>query len=197
MTSEEAPRPGRPRDDTIDTAILEAVLSMVEEDGLGALTVDGIAERAGVSKATIYRRWDSKEEIVVDAVASCVSAVDLPDAPTVRDGLVAGMLHITSSMSTTAGQIFPWVVGEIAARTEIGDRYVEVVVRPKRRALAALISAGVERGELRSDLDVELAVDMVMGSILVRKLSGPGPLHDVDRIERHVDYLIDGWRSRD
>lgn len=189
-------RRGRPRDEAIDAAVMDAVLALVEEEGLRALTIDGIAERACASKATIYRRWASKDELVVDAVACIVNPLDLPETETIREGLLTALTHMGRAMSTTtAGQVFPWVVGEIAARSDIGQRYMDAVVRPGRHAMAIKIREGVERGELRSDLDIELAVDMLMGPILVRKLTGVTHTRDVARIERHVDYLLTGWAS--
>jgi len=189
-------RPGRPRDETIDIEIVRALFGCVEEVGLGSLTIDAIAERAGVSKATIYRRWESKEDLIVDAIAGQVGAVDIPDSDDVREVILHGLRRIETFMSKTpAGNVFPWVVGEVAAGTEIGQRYAEAVILPGRRALATHLARAKERGELRQDLDLELAVDMITGPLIVRKLMGDYHPADDGWTVRLVDGLLEGWRA--
>ena len=189
-------KPGRPRDETIDTEIVRALFGCVEEVGLGSLTIDAIAERAGVSKATIYRRWGSKDDLIVDAIAGQVGAVDIPDSDDVREVMLHGLRRIEAFMSKTpAGNVFPWVVGEVAAGTEIGRRYAEAVILPGRKALAAHLALAQERGDLRQDLDLELAVDMITGPLIVRKLMGDYRSADGDWAEKLVDGLLDGWRA--
>jgi hypothetical protein len=96
--------------------------------------------------------------------------------------------------SGSAGSIFPWLVGEMAAQTDIGRKYAETVIIPRRHALAEVIRRAVERGELHDDLDVELAVDMLTGPVILRKLMGFfRPVGD-DWAEALVDRLLEGWR---
>lgn len=192
----ETRKPGRPRDETIDAEIVRALFDCVEEVGLGSATIDAIAERAGVSKATIYRRWESKEDLMVDAIAGHVNAIDIPDSDDVREVMLHGLRRIESFMSKTpAGNVFPWVVGEVAAGTDLGRRYAEAVILPGRRALAAHLARARERGELRPDLDLELAVDMVTGPLIVRKLMGDYRETDEYWAENLVDGLLEGWRA--
>lgn len=189
-------KPGRPRDETIDTEIVRALFDCVDEAGLGSLTIDSIAERAGVSKATIYRRWGSKEELIVDSIASVVADVDLPDSDDIREVMLAGLRRIEAFMTKTpAGNVLPWVVGEVAAGTDIGRRYAEAVILPGRRALAAHLALAQERGELRPDLDLELAVDMVTGPLVIRKLMREYHESGDNWAERLVDALLEGWRA--
>ncbi|MGH3668555.1 MAG: TetR/AcrR family transcriptional regulator, partial [Acidimicrobiia bacterium] len=78
MTTEPRP-PGRPRDETIDDDIVRSLFALIDELGLAGVTIDAIAERAGVSKASFYRRWSSKEDLMVDAVAGLVGGIEIPD----------------------------------------------------------------------------------------------------------------------
>lgn len=187
-------QPGRPRDETIDVEIVRALFELIEEVGLAAVTIEAIAERAGVSKATIYRRWDSKEELVVDAVVSLAAAADLPETGNIRERMVTGLSRVHAFMTkSTAGVVFPWLIGEVVRGSEIGRRYAEAVIIPRRQAVGKLIGEAIERGELRSDLDSELATDMLMGPLILRKLTGA--LHGAKSnwVEQLVDTLLEGW----
>jgi hypothetical protein len=99
-------------------------------------------------------------------------------------------------MSTgTAGSIFPWLVGEVSAGTELGRHYAEAVILPRRQMIAQVIAEGIERGDLRPDLDVEVAVDMVSGPAILRKLMGSFRDDDEEWEEKLVDGLLLGWRA--
>jgi AcrR family transcriptional regulator len=188
-------RPGRPRDETIDEEIVSSLFELIEEVGLGAVTIDAIAERAGVGKATIYRRWQSKEDLIVDAVAGLINVPELDESSDIRQVLLSGLQGIHSFMSeSTAGLVFPWLVGEVARGSEVGKRYSEAVIAPRRAAVAAQIEGAVKRGELRADLDVELAVDMFTGPVIIRKMIMGRQAVTADRwAENLVEYLLHGW----
>lgn len=189
-------RRGRPRDASIDTQIVGCMFELVEECGLDGVTVDAIAERAGVSKPTIYRRWASKEDLMVDAVASLVGDIDIPEGESIREVLLHAIGRLRSYMTkTTAGVILPWMIAEVARGSEIGRRYTEAVIVPGRAALAGHVRDAIATGELREDLDVEMAVDMLLGPMIVNKLlAGYRTLPD-DWTERFIDALLDGWRA--
>jgi AcrR family transcriptional regulator len=188
-------KPGRPRDDSIDAAVIKALFDLIEEVGLAATTIDAVAERAAVSKAAIYRRWDSKEQLIVAAVAGLVASVDMQVTGDLRHDLV-GTLHAMLGLMTTApaGAIFPWVMGEVAAGSELGRSYAEAVIVPRRQAIGAALAAAQRSGELRPDLDVDLAVDMLTGPVIMLKLMGDYHRHDPGWGERLVDTLLEGWR---
>lgn len=192
----EIKKPGRPRDEKIDTEVVQALFGCIEEAGLGSLTIDAIAEKAGVSKATIYRRWASKEDLIVDSIARVVTDVELPESDDIRQVLIAGLRRIEAFIAKTpAGTVFPWILGEVAAGTEIGRRYAEAVIRPGRRALAGHLARAQERGELRSDLDLELAVDMITGPLIMTKIMGAHRRPGEGWAEKLVDVLLEGWRA--
>lgn len=189
--------PGRPRDETLDESIVQSLFELVDEAGLSGCTIDAIAERAGVSKASIYRRWSSKEDLMVDAVAGLVGGVEIPEGDGIREVLIHALGRLRSYMSkTTAGVILPWMIAEVARDSEIGRRYTEAVILPGREALAGHISDAIESGELRADLDVELAVDMLLGPLIVGKLLRSHRTPSPDGwAEELIDALLDGWRA--
>jgi AcrR family transcriptional regulator len=187
---------GRPRDESIDAAVVKALFEIIEEVGLSATTIDGVAERAGVGKATIYRRWESKEKLVIDAVAGLITSVEIPDRAEIREVLVGMLRAMRAFMAhAPAGTIFPWLVGEIAAGSELGRRYAESVILPRRQQLYELIDRYVRSGELRDDLDAGVAVDLLTGPVIMLKILGgfrddPGD----EWVESIVDTLLTGWK---
>jgi AcrR family transcriptional regulator len=187
---------GRPRDQTVEGKVVASTFDLLNEEGLGGLSVEGIAARAGVSKATIYRRWDSKEELLVDAFACVAEEVTIPDSDDIREDLVAAVRAIRGFVcDSRAGEVFPWLVGEIASGSEVGRRYEATVIRPRREMLAGLIERAVQRGQLRSDLDVDLAVDMVNGAVIIRRMLGRLEQAPQSWPEVLVDTLMAGWSS--
>jgi AcrR family transcriptional regulator len=195
MTSTER-KAGRPRDVGVDAAILQAALQVLEEVGLGALSMDAVAARAGVGKATIYRRWKSKEDMVIDAVASLVATAETPATGSIHTDLVMILKRLGVFMShAKGGSVFPWLVSEVAAGSEVGRHYAEAVIVPRRRALKQLLEAAQSRGDLRSDLDLEVAVDMITGPVILRKLFGSIRPNDPLWEEKLVDGLLAGWQS--
>jgi len=190
------PPVGRPRDASVDAKVVEATLDTIHEAGLAGLSIEGIAARAGVGKATIYRRWASREELLVDVIASVAAAAGVPDTGDVRSDLVAVVTEMRAFMSDSrAGDVLPWLAGEIAGRTRLGTRYWEAVIAPKHAMIATVIERGIERGELRADLDVGMAVDLIIGPVVIKRL-GQG-FEDASRSweERFVDMLLSGWNA--
>lgn len=185
---------GRPRDAAVDGAIIQAALEMLDELGLQAVSMDGVAARAGVSKATIYRRWGSREDLLIDAVASLVATVEVPESDDIRADLVTLLVRLRTFMSEMkGGSVFPWLIGEVAAGTEVGRHYAEAVILPRRAMIAQVISRAIQNGSLRPDLDVQLAVDMISGPALLRKMMAPVRGIDEGWEEKLVDALLDGW----
>lgn len=190
-------KPGRPRDAAVAERVLDAALEVLQDEGFAGLTIEAIADRAGVSKATIYRRWDSKETLLVDAVARVVEAVIIEDTGDIRHDLTAAVRGMCSFVTDTrAGEVFPWLVGEIANGSEIGTRYATAVIVPRRRMLGELLEAAIERGDLREDLDVATAVDMVMGPVIMRRIAGLLEGSGESWAEIVVDSLLSGAHAR-
>ncbi len=185
---------GRPRDDSVDVKVVDAVLELLNTDGLARLSIEGIASRAGVSKATIYRRWDCKEDLLVDAIATLVHEVEVPDSGDIRSDLTTAIAGMTRFVTDTrAGEVFPWLVGEIANGSEIGLRYAGSVIGPRRSMIADLIAHAVERGDLRANLDIDLAVDMLTGPVVIRRMLGRLAETPDAWAGNLVNQLLEGW----
>jgi AcrR family transcriptional regulator len=185
--------PGRPRDERADQAIVASTLAVLAEVGPTALSVEEVASRAGVSKATIYRRFPTKDDLVVAALASLNESlmVGAPDGP-VRDvlvTLVAGWWE--QHESSTSGQLFPRVLAHAKSNPRMFCSFYDQVIEPRRDVYRAVIARGVESGELRADTDVELLTTLVVATsvytLQVRAsgrdpLPGSGPAEVVDGI---------------
>ena len=167
---------GRPRSERADRAILGAALDLVGEGGYAVLTMQGIAERAGVGKATLYRRWKSPEAVVAAAVAGFVEEIRIPDTGTVEGDLLLLMQRAVEVYRGRAGEILAGLLAAMAASEGVARAVRTHFLDDRRAALSAVLHRGVERGELRPDLDVELVLDFLGGPLFYRILVTGGPL---------------------
>src|SRR5215218_10939353 len=157
MTSEvtSKPRPiGRPREERADRAILAAALELMAEHGVRDLRMDDVADRAGVGKATIYRRYRSKDELVTAAVAALVSEIAIPDTGSTRGDLLELMGNAVEVYSgSVEGGVMPSLVDAMSRDAELAGSVREGFLAERRAALRTVLERGVERGDLRADLD--------------------------------------------
>jgi AcrR family transcriptional regulator len=157
---------GRPRSEEAHQAILDATLELLVEVGFSALTVEGVASRAGVGKATIYRRWPSKLPLVVEAFGQ------LPGFEEVDSGSVADDLkqmlrgYFQAFNSTPLATVLPSLAGERTHNPELSELF-DPVSKQRRQPLLRALQRGVARGELPAELDLEQAADLVVGPIAV------------------------------
>lgn len=183
---------GRPRSEEAHQAILEATLALLAEVGFSALTVEGVASRAGVGKATIYRRWPSKLPLVVEAFGQ------LPALEDVDTGSLAGDLkamlrsYLALFHKTPLATVLPSLAGERAHNPELSQLF-DPVMKGRRRPLRRALERAVERGELARDLDLDLAADLVVGPIAVR-LFFTGARLKPEMVDPMVDLALHGIR---
>jgi len=201
MTVTGAPirRPGRPRSAEADTAIIDATLELIVDAGIAGLSVESVAARAGVGKATIYRRWANKEELVEDALASLSDALpDVPDGNTARERLVLMVDQIRAkSVETCSGRLMPRMLSYATQHPELFRHYYASVIQPRRDRYRAVLAEGIASGELRGDLDVELAATLIAAPMLYLHLmqvgmGAPRP----GTSQALVDMVLDGIRAR-
>jgi AcrR family transcriptional regulator len=186
-----APRsPGRPRDTRADRAILEATLDLVAERGVYEFRTDDVAARAGVGKGAIYRRYRSKEELVTAAVAALVDEeIVVPDTGSTRGDLLALMREaVDLYRGSRAARLMPNLIGAMAHKPELAQAVRDGFLARRRAALAEVLRRGVERGDLRRDLDLELALDVLGGPLFYRLLVTGGPI-DMQLAEGIVDLI--------
>ena len=177
QTDTETRRPGRPRSTQADDAILEAAVEIFAEVGLEGLTVEGVAARAGVGKATIYRRYPGKVDLVVAATRCFTQPRQAPpDTGTTRGDFAALVDGLIAMLTTTPlGRALPTL---LAARTrvpELDDAYLEIVAAKRARS-AVVIRRGMDRGDLRTDVDPEIVIDCYVSPIFYRFLITDAPL---------------------
>lgn len=188
-----APRAGRPRSEQAHRAILTATLESLVEVGYSALTIEGVAQRAAVGKATIYRRWASKLPLVIEAYGL------LPQLEEVDTGSLVGdlneMLHdyLQLLTSTPLRGVIPSIAGERAHNPELSELF-DPIVRDRRRPLTAVLQRGVARGELPEGLDLELAADLLVGPITTRLFFGARI--DTAMVEPMVEMALWGLVGR-
>jgi AcrR family transcriptional regulator len=187
-------RPGRPREAGADEAILEAAAAVLAENGPGGFTVDAVAARAGCGKATIYRRWPSRAHLMLETTQQ--AGIDLadPDTGSIAEDLVALLTILAHKMrDSPVGSLMAATMAEAAVNPETRAAYAEFVAE-RRRIPVAVVTRGIERGELRADTDADLVVDLLSGPVFLRILMTQGPI-DETILRRIVDVVLDGVRS--
>ncbi len=188
-TAEAQPRtrPGRPRSEQSRAAVLRAASALLQEVGLRAMTTEEIASRSGASKATIYKWWPNKYAVATDAFLSEMTAESQdPDTGSTRTDLltvVRGLLHFYTGPS---GRVFAQLVGEAQADPSVREGLRANLVDSRRELFRTIWRRGVDRGELRSDVDPDAAIDMLIGPALYRLMVGHAPMTD-----QAADALVD------
>jgi AcrR family transcriptional regulator len=183
-----APRRGRPRSETAHQAILEAVAELLMERRLGAISMDAVAERAGVSKATIYRWWPTKETLALDAIYDAwASVAPAKDTGTLRGDLLS-LLRPWARLAASRpyGRVIAALLTEAQSDPVFAAAYRERFVHPRREQGRVILQRAIERGEIPADTNVEVALDLLYGPMYHRMLHGHAPLND-----RFVREVID------
>ena len=193
-TTTEAPaarQVGRPRDPRVDAAIVDATLRLLADGGYTSLTMEAVAALAGVGKATLYRRYAGKEQLVIDAVATMSEPAELVEGASVRDELVARLEAIRrKSDSSLAGKIFPRLISASADNPELMRNYRRQVLAPRRVAFALALQRGVDEGLVRPDVELDYAVDLLVGPMAYRNLIRNDPPPGPDLAARIVDDVL-------
>jgi len=191
----ESPRrtPGRPRSEASHHAIIRATLELLLESGYRSLTMEGVRARAGVGKATIYRRWSSKEELVRDAVVLLHDDLQAPDTGSLR-GDYEGMASLVRSAAQRAGAatLMPRLLGDVANDPELRAIFYDNLVEPRRAQMRAVLQRAVARGEIRGDVDIELIIDLFAGPVVYRLLITGGDYAQLPAVEEQLEVLLHG-----
>jgi len=191
-------RTGRPRSSRADEAILEAVLDMMSEGvTVDAISIEAVAARAGVGKATIYRRWSNKQAMLADAVRELKGPLPQPHGSNVRERVLSLLKATGKGHDARAAKIFPCLMPEVL-RSDIAYRiWQEVIVAPRREVFRQVLRQAVADGELRDDLDIEVTLSVLSGPILLNRMLRWNPDVDDDTLpERVVDMVLEGIAAR-
>ncbi|HEV7990610.1 MAG TPA: TetR/AcrR family transcriptional regulator [Gemmatimonadaceae bacterium] len=188
-------RPGRPRSGEVDQAVLSVALDLVTTVGFRAVTIEGIAARAGVAKTTIYRRWPNRAAVVMDAFMVRVGSHTLfsPDEPF--------LLSVRHQMRTMAkafrgedGALVKALLAESQFDPELASAFRERWILPRRAMALAHFRSGVDQGAIRRDADLEATIDLLYAPIYYRLQMGTGPLSNT-YIDSLFDHVMQGVRG--
>ena len=196
--SSEARRPGRPRSVRADKAILRATVELLAEIGYPALTIEGIAERAGVGKTTIYRRFDSIEEIIIGAFGQMTGDIQIPDTGnTCEDLRQLGSAFLERSVATVMFPVMGQVVGTALTDPGVLNAFRENLMYPRQDALRTILTRGRERGDIRPDVDIDLIVDLFPGGIIFHVLFqlSPGAEPPSNYPDRVAEVIWNGIKA--
>jgi AcrR family transcriptional regulator len=155
--------PGRPLDESVDDAILQAAVRLLHEQGYARMSIAGVADEAGVGRPAIYRRYNDKSDLVSAAIAYMRIRVPAPDTGDTRQDLIE---HLERARRIYDMSLMGTLLVEQDKHPELLEKFRERMMLPQRELLAAALERGQKRGEVRSDLDVQLAADAVMGSFM-------------------------------
>lgn len=185
---------GRPRSAAVHQAILDAALDLFIEVGIAAMTMEGVAARAGVAKTTVYRRWAGKDELVLEAVELPMAQVHPPNSGSLRCDLVQLVERMHRLLlSSRLGEVMPRMAAEIHVGSPLGRAYVERIIGPRVAVVRGVLEAALARGDLRTELDVATLHDMLMGPVILARNSGRLPTRGITaRAERIVDAVLHG-----
>jgi AcrR family transcriptional regulator len=173
MTSGREPAGAAVLQESVTAAITSAMFDQLAETGYARMSMDGVARRAGVGKAAVYRRWPSKQAMLIDLVGAAMrrNLPEVPDAGSLA-GDVRGFLEVIVAQlaDPRVRRIALDVLVETTRTPELAVALHDVVAQPRRTAAAAVLTRAIDRGELPADLDRELGLDLLVAPLLVRLL---------------------------
>jgi AcrR family transcriptional regulator len=190
--------PGRPRSEASHQAIVQATLELLLEGGYRALTMEDVRTRAGVGKATIYRRWASKEELVAEVISYLHQDLEGPDTGSLRGDFAAvAQLALSGAQHTGAATFLPRLLAESVGNPELHAIFTAALVNPRRHILRRALERAAARGEIREDLDLEVVIDLLVGPMLYRILINGGDVSGLeDRPRELLGLVLEGIAPR-
>jgi AcrR family transcriptional regulator len=185
---------GRHRSLEAEASILKATLYLLERKPLRQVTADAIARRAGVSKATIYKWWPNKNMVALDAYLGCMTAqVKMPDTGSAQKDFTLQLQSLTAFYTSPLGRLFCQFIAEGQSDPGFLALFRERFLYLRRDAARVMWRRGVERGEIRKEVDSELVLDLIYGPMIFRLLAGHGSLGDAE-LEAMVTAVLGGIR---
>ena len=171
--------PGRPRSEKARKAVIRTTLKLLERVGFHELSIEAVAAKAGVGKATVYRWWANKAELVISAFASAVeSELRFPSGGKVLDSIHQQMKRWVVIFQSPLGQIVATVVGAGQSDPEILKAFRALWVEPRRKEVRGLLQQSMKDGELRRDLDPDTLLDLFYGPLYLRLVLKHAPLDE-------------------
>ena len=182
---------GRPRSDAANKAILYAAREELVEHGFTKFRIEHVATRAGVGKATLYRRWSSKEALAQDLLADLAAPhIAVDDVGDTRQELYQCVEHALHAIRDTPfGAVIRALVSQIAINPKLGDPFRATVVQARREEIAKVVARGIERGDLRPDCAADVATELLVGPVYFRLIFGGDLGDDLARTIADTVYL--------
>lgn len=189
--------PGRPRNARADEAILHAVIALLSEGmSVDSLSMDAVAAKAGVGKATIYRRWSNKEALLIDAIATMKGPIPELKGESVREDLITLIAAQRQKRMAQYGRVTACILPELVRSKEMHAVH-QGVIEPRREVMRNVLRRGIETGELRADLDVEMTLLLLSAPSLAQSTMRLNPqVAEEGFTEALVDAVLRGASVR-
>lgn len=179
--------PGRPRCAITHQAILDSANVLLEEVGFANMSIEGIAARAGVGKATIYRRWPNKASVVMDAfLAATAKEVAFPDTGSAREDIRKQMRAVVKVLNGSRGRTIATLIGVVQSDNELAEAFRTRFLAVRRGEGKAVLQRGIANGEFNPDMDLESVLDCLYGPLYFRLLIGHEKVST-----KYSDQLVD------
>src|SRR5947209_1165980 len=179
--------PGRPRCEDARKAILRSTLKLLQESGFPELSIESIAAEADVGKTTVYRWWPNKAALVADAFSSSADReLRFPNTGSVRSDMSIQMKHLVRVLRGRRGRIVAALIGGGQSDPELIAAFRDRFMMPRRQEAYATLRRGISRGELPAHLDLDVALDILYGSLYMRFL-----IRQTGLTEEYVDQVVD------
>jgi AcrR family transcriptional regulator len=170
LTDPDRKGPGRPRSARVDEAIIEAVIGLLSEGVTAeALSIEAVANRAGVGKATIYRRWVNKDALLVDAVGALKGPLPEIGGVSVREDLLTLLRPVGRKAALRSATVLPCLISELKRSPQLNECY-QKVIEPRRELMRQVLRRGIDAGELRADIDLEIVMAMLVGPMVAQSV---------------------------
>lgn len=195
-TAAEARKPGRPRNEDACRAIRDSALELVVANGFAGVTIESIAERAGVAKATVYRRWTCKAELIVHAFFETVAArVRIQDSGDLRADFRAQLRLVVREMAGPNGRVLATLLACMQMDASLAEAFRTRWLAVRRAEGRSALERGIERGEIPRDTDPAFVLDALYSPLHFRLLAGHGPL-TTQFSDQIVELVFDGLGAR-
>jgi AcrR family transcriptional regulator len=188
--------PGRPRSAAVDEAILRAAFTLFIERGIAGASIERIARRAGVGKASIYRRWPSRDALLAQAIERARNesaggySVEAVERASPRDffGLLLGVGEVLARPEIR--RLMTRLIGTVPDHPRLLELYRETYFAARRRAVVGALRRVKDAGALPAEADPDLLVDMLAGALIYRVLFAPDPNDTPEAIRAYVRRLL-------
>ena len=182
-------RLGRPKDERIDTEVVAAVLGVLKSRGYRAVTIESIARRVKRARTSLYRRWPSKRHLVAFAVIHALGIEPAPDTGSLRKDLIAAVDTLRAAFAGILRHALAGLLSDMAQDQKLAETIRVEVLEQRRQSMRLALARGKERGEIASDLNIDLILDMLTAPYYFRALFGHAPI-DRTMNRRIVDYVL-------